>query len=290
MRLSRRIWALLAMLLCAPTMAADEAACRQDSLRISIIPVKNMGRLINEYQPLARVLSQGLGMPVRILHASSYEAVVDALVSGGTDIARLGPASYLQAWQQNPEIEAFATLTPAAGHFSSGGSYYHSLLVVRSDSKLSSVGSLRGRRVALGDPASTSGALIPRHVFPEVIAEPLSGYFSRLVYAGSHDRALDALLNGRVDAVFVSSERADEYLTRELIEEDTLQVLWRSAPIHYDPLVFSANVCDYLKERIRNLVTAPTPALDEFIQSQRAVAIVPVDHRVYEPLLPLLFD
>ena len=39
-----------------------------------------------------------------------------------------------------------------------------------------------------------------------------------------------------------------------------------------------------------NLVTAPTPALDEFIQSQRAVAIVPVDHRVYEPLLPLLFD
>ena len=280
--------ALMIVLLCMPVMAAAGSACRQDSLRISSIPVKNMSGLIDEYQPLANVLGQGLGIPVRILHASSYEAVVDALVSGGTDIARLGPASYLQAWKQNPDIEAFATLQQAAGHFSPAGSYYHSLLVTRSDSKLLSLASLRGRRVALGDPASTSGALIPRQLLPGVIGEPLGTYFARQVYTGSHDRALDAVLNGRVDAAFISSTRADEYLARQLIDTDTVQVVWRSQPIHYDPLVFSAGVCEHLKERILNLMTAPTPELEVFLQSQRAVAIVPVDHAAYAPLLPLL--
>lgn len=288
MRLNGWAGGALIWLLCASAMAADATACRQDSLRISTIPVKDMGFLIEEYRPLASMLSQGLGMPVRILHASSYEAVVDALVSGGTDIARLGPASYLQAWQLNPEIEAFVSLVPARGHFSDGGSYYHSLLVTRNDKKLPSLASLRGRRVALSDPASTSGALIPRHAFAKLVEQPLGEYFSGLVYAGSHDRALDAVLDGRVDAAFVSSERADEYLTRELIDTQTLQVLWRSEPIHYDPLVFSAAVCEPLKERIRTLMTTASPKLDAFIRAQRAVDIVPVDHRAYEALLPLL--
>lgn len=287
-----RCWAgvLLGWLLCASAWAADSSECRQDSLRLSIIPVKNMGYLIDEYRPLANMLSQGLGMPVRILHASSYEAVVDALVSGGTDIARLGPASYLQAWRLNPDIEPFASLVPAAGHFSTGGHYYHSLLLVRRDSELTGLGNLRRRRAALSDPVSTSGALIPRRVFSKVVGEPLETYFAGLVYAGSHDRALDALLDGRVDAAFVSSERADEYLAQGLMESDTLQVLWRSDPIHYDPLVFSGAVCDSLKERIRSLVMTPSPALADFIRSQRADDIVPIDHQAYAPLLPLLFD
>lgn len=288
MRLMTLPWLLLGLLLNITTAAAEEVGCRQDSLRISIIPVKNMSQLIEEYQPLASMLSQGLGMPVRLLHTSSYDGVIDAVVSGGADIAKLGPASYLLAWQSNPDIEPFATLAAARGHFSPGGSYYHSLLLVRSDNDVSAIEDLRGRRVALSDPVSTSGALIPRYEFSAEVGEPLGSYFSGQVYAGSHDRALDALLEGRVDAAFVSSKRADEYLARGLIDTDTLNILWRSEPLHHDPLVFSGAICEELKQRIRSLMATPSPVLEAFLHSQQAEGVAPVSHAAYEPLLPLL--
>lgn len=288
MRLISSLWMVLGIAMCASAMADEQASCREDDLRISAIPLKDMQQLIEEYRPLANMLSAGLGMPVRILHASSYESVIDAVVSGGTDIAAMGPVSYLIARQLNPDIEPFASLVPAPGHFSPSGNYYSSLLLVRSDSKLNRVRQLRGRRVALSDPASTSGGLIPKHEFAAMIGEPLGDYFSRQVYAGSHDRALDALLAGRVDAAFVSSERADDYLQRGLIDKGSLQILWRSDPIYYDPLVFSAAVCESLRQRIRQLISTPSPELETFIRSQRAVNIAPVGHEAYQALEPLL--
>jgi len=84
---------------------------------------------------------------------------------------------------------------------------------------------LRGGKVALNDPASTSGVLIPNTEFSDAVGEPLERFFSAQVYAGSHDRALDALLAGRVDAAFVAGTRADEYLNIGRIDRDTLRVL-----------------------------------------------------------------
>src|SRR5690606_34937749 len=211
-------------------------------------------QLLEEYQPLAELLSEGLDMPVRILRSSSYEGVIDAIVSGGADIALLGPASYLMAYRRNSGIEAFASMALEGGHFSPAGDYYHSILVVRSDSGLRQPEDTRGRRVALADPASTSGALVPNREFAARVATPLHEYFSGQVYAGSHDKALESLLQGRVDAAFVSSVRADDYLRRGLIGTDTLRVLWRSTPLHYDPFVFSSDICSHLKTKIRALM------------------------------------
>lgn len=285
MRVSVWITGLLVTLLSAGLQAAPADGCRQDSLRISIVPVKNMGQLIEDYKPLAELLSSGLQLPVRILHASSYEGVADAVVSGAADIARLGPASYLQAWQRDSAIEPFASLAPAAGHFSLDGSYYSSLLLVRGDGDIRTVQDVRGRALAMNDPASTSGALIPKYEFAALTGEPLESYFSSQTYAGSHDRALDALLKGTVDAAFVSSERADEYLAQGLIDESSLRILWRSEPIHYDPLVFSSFVCEDIRQRVRELVFAPSEQLDEFLRNQRAERVVPVTHAAYQSLL-----
>jgi ABC-type phosphate/phosphonate transport system substrate-binding protein len=69
---------------------------------------------------------------------------------------------------------------------------------------------------------------------------------SRAGVAGNHDKALEALLEGRVDAAFVASERADAYLASHAVDPAKLQVLWRSAPIRYDPYVFSASLCPAL--------------------------------------------
>lgn len=262
------------------------AQCTQHSLRIAVIPKKSMGTLMQEYQPLLERLRSALGMPAEIVPASSYESVVDAIVSGGVDVAWLGPASYVLAYQRDPRIEPFASLTINNGYFTPAGHHYQALLLARSD--MPDLAALRGKRGALSDPASTSGSVVPNAEFSAQVGMPLAQFFGSVVYTGSHDKSLDALLEERVDAAFVASVRADAYLNSGRIGRETFNVLWRSERIYYDPYVFSGSLCPEFKARIRSAMLENQDGLAAFLASQDASGIAPVSHAEYAPLLPMI--
>ncbi|MFJ3485965.1 phosphate/phosphite/phosphonate ABC transporter substrate-binding protein [Pseudomonas sp. NPDC090202] len=261
------------------------ADCTQRSLRIAVIPKKSMEELLKEHRPLIDRLSAATGIPVEIVPSSSYESVVDAIVSGGVDIAWLGPASYILAYQRDPRIEPFASLTISHGFFTPAGHHYQALLLTTKGTDLTA---LRGKRVAMTDPASTSGSVVPNAEFSRQVGMPLASFFGSVVYSGSHDKSLDALLDHKVDAAFVSSVRADAYLTSGRINRDTFNVLWRSEPIYYDPFVFRGGLCSDLRARIRTAMLTHQEALKDFLDSQEASSIVPVSHAEYAPLMPLM--
>ncbi|CAM3921513.1 putative phosphite transport system-binding protein PtxB [Pseudomonas reidholzensis] len=274
----------LAALALALSLAGNSLAdCTPRGLRLVVIPIKSVEDMQRDHQPLLARLRQATGVPVELVVASSYESVVDAIVSGGADIARLGPASYVLAHRREPRLEAFASLTLSAGTYTPAGNHYQALLLTRA-SGVTDIDALRGKRVALSDPASTSGSLVPSVEFAARVADPLPRFFGALVYAGTHDKALDALLEGRVDAAFVASERADAYLASHAIDPQRLRVLWRSAPIYYDPYVFSGNLCPALKRKIRQAMLEQPEALAGFFASQDASGLVPVSHAQYAPL------
>ena len=273
----------------SPTASASTALCTQQSLRIAVIPKKSMDALLDEQKPLIERLSSATGIPVEIVPSSSYESVIDAIVSGGVDIAWLGPASYILAYRRDPRIEPFASLTIKHGFFTPAGHHYQALLLARPE-VATDINGLRGKPVVLTDPASTSGSLVPNTEFSRVTGLPLAQFFGSIAYSGSHDRSLDALINHKVDAAFVSSVRADEYLADGLIQRDTFKVLWRSEPIYYDPFVFSGSVCGPLKERVRAAMLNDQQGLSGFLDSQKASGIVPVSHAEYAPLLRMMQD
>lgn len=283
----RTIKLLTGLLLAISLTAQVQAKCSQQSLRIGVIPKKSMQMLMNEHKPLLDRLSAAVGMPVEIVPASSYESVVDAVVSGGVDIAWLGPASYVLAQQRDPRIEPFASLTINKGYFTPAGHHYQALLLARRETA-SDLAGLRGKRGALTDPASTSGSVVPNAAFSEQLGIPLSAFFGAVVYTGSHDKSLDALLDGRVDAAFVASVRADEYLNSGKIQRDTLSVLWRSDNIYYDPYVFNGSLCPELKARVRRAMLTDQAGLAAFLASQDASGIAPVSHAEYAPLIRMM--
>ena len=275
---------IFAFLLLSFATTAHAETCRHDDLRIAVIPKKSMDVLIKEYRPLLRHLSKNLNMPVEINRAESYDSVTDALVSGGVDIAWVGPAGYLLAHLRNPKVEAFANLTLEEGIFTPAGNYYQAMLVVRADRKINTVEALQNLRVALTDPLSTSGSLIPNHEFAKVIGRPLNQFFGSQVYTGSHDRSIEAVLNQRVDAAFVASVRVDDFVRSQKMAPDTLRVLWRSQAIYYDPFVFGPTVCPKLKAKIRHLMLSKPKVLEEFFVSQQASGLAPASHSDYEDL------
>ncbi|MCG8291474.1 phosphate/phosphite/phosphonate ABC transporter substrate-binding protein [Pseudomonas entomophila] len=274
---------LIALTLSSLLASTAQANCKPHSLRLAIIPIKNVEDMLREHQPLLERLGNAAGVPVELVVNSSYESVVDAVVSGGADIARLGPAAYLLAHRRDPRIEAFATFTLNAGPYTPAGNHYQALLLTRAEGP-TNLNAVKGSRVALNDPASTSGSLVPSVEFAGLVDAPLQGYFSSLVYAGNHDKALQALLDGRVDAAFVASERADAYLAEHAIDPARLRVLWRSAPIYYDPYVFSAGLCPALKQRLRKAMLEDQQGLAGFLASQEATGLVPVGHKEYAVL------
>lgn len=279
-----RIFAVLLMLLIAGTV---QAQCSQQSLRIAVIPKKSMEELLREHQPLIERLTAATGMPVEIVPSSSYESVVDAIVSGGVDIAWLGPASYILAYQRDPRIEPFASLTINQNYFTPAGQHYQALLLARREIA-TAIPALQGKRVALTDPASTSGSVVPNTEFPVQVGLPLAQFFGTVVYSGSHDKSLDALLERKVEAAFVSSVRADEYLNKGLITRETFSVLWRSQPIYYDPFVFRGGLCQGLKQRVREAMLTHVEGLKVFLQSQEASGIIAVSHAEYASLLQMM--
>ncbi|NIF30107.1 phosphate/phosphite/phosphonate ABC transporter substrate-binding protein [Pantoea sp. Tr-811] len=279
----RTLKTLAGLLLASLLANAAMADCTVRSLRLAVIPIKGTEEMVREHQPLLQRLSLAAGVPVELVIAASYESVVDAIVSGGADIARLGPASYVLAQRRDPRIEPFATFTLSAGPFTPAGSHYQALLLTRGDGP-DDIEALRGKRVALSDPASTSGSLVPSAEFPAQVGAPLARFFASLVYAGTHDKALEALLDGRVEAAFVASERADAYLLKHHLAPSALKVQWRSQPIYYDPYVFSASLCPAVKQRIRAAMLEDPKALAAFVASQDASGLVPVTQAEYAPL------
>ncbi|XKH02219.1 phosphate/phosphite/phosphonate ABC transporter substrate-binding protein [Marinobacter nauticus] len=284
--MSLRLLALMWLCLGTPVWAAGQATenCTADRLLFTMIPKKDMDEQLVEYQPLIALLREGLGMQVEVLRSSSYESAVDALVSGAVDVAVLGPAAYIMARSRDAGIEPFASLAVQPGSYTPAGSFYYSLLLVNADSPSRQPADLQGARVALTDPASTSGALIPKTEFSDVVNRSLPAFFGGQLYAGGHDKAMDALIADDVDAAFVSSSRVDEYVSRGVIGEDGFRVIWRSSPLHYDPFVFRSGLCDSLKRKIETLMTTPSQQRRDFLDSQQATDITRVDHSDYRPL------
>lgn len=235
----------LLVLLCVLGLGVSHAAqCENPKvLRFSLTPKKNADSQRAEFRPLIKVLENTLKRPVEVVVASSYGAVVEGLLQGSIDVAEMGPASYAQVKARDPGITAFASLIQRVGPHTESGAHYRSLLIVRRDQNFLHLAQLRDLRVSLVDPASTSGALIPRQAIAQLTGVRFEAYFGRTTFAGSHDRAIQAVQKGFVDAAFVSSSRLDELQRNGSVAQDEIAVLWKSSPIPYDPFVYRKPLC-----------------------------------------------
>jgi phosphonate transport system substrate-binding protein len=274
-----RVLVLVMLLYLGPTRAAD---CEDPKpLRFALIPKKNPELQLDEYRPLIELLEKTLERRIEIVHTASYGTVVEGLLAGNIDLAELGPASFVQTDVRDASITAFATFSGRIGPFTDSGTSYRSLLIVRRDRGFSSIASLRDGSVSLVDPASTSGALLPRHSFARLTGVPLERYFRRVNYAGSHDRAIQAVHKGLVDAAFVSSSRLDEAVRKGDVRSEEVAVLWKSAPIPFDPFVYRGRLCQPLVERIKQAFFRESAVLQDMFRALGQEGFVEVNDDHY---------
>jgi phosphonate transport system substrate-binding protein len=188
------------------------------------------------YRPLAAHLAQRLGRAVELRTVDSWEGLAKSLANGETDIALMGPWGYVLA-NHYSEAQVVSTI------LYQGKPEYFAMIVTHPDSGLNSVDDLlgpkgRGRSFAFGDKGSTSGYLIPLHLFQQRGIDP-EKHFARVLYT-KHQAIQTQVTAGQLDAGADYNRNRDAMIAQGLIQAARSKVIWQSAPLPNDALAVSA--------------------------------------------------
>ena len=123
-------------------------------LHFSAIPDQDETRLREKFAPVARYLSEQLGVPVEYVHATKYSDAVDLFKNGDVLLAWFGGLSGVQA---RHAVEGARAIAQGAEdpNFYSYFIAHRDTGIERSDAF---PGAIAGRRFTFGSMGSTSGA------------------------------------------------------------------------------------------------------------------------------------
>lgn len=154
--------------------------------------------LVKAFRPILTAIETDLSLSldrqvsIRMHISPTYESGIAALVNGDVDISRFGPASYVAAHEQNPDIQILA-LDSKDGEQTTKG-----VIAVLESSNIASIADLKGTRFAFGDEGSTIGRYLSQAYLLEHGVS--SRELGHMEYLKRHDRVAHAVASGRFDA------------------------------------------------------------------------------------------
>jgi phosphonate transport system substrate-binding protein len=206
------------------------------TLVISAVSSENEADRLARYKYMQDYLSEQLGVQVDFYSASDYAGTIEAMAAGKVHIGRFGTASYARAWRvTDGGVKAvLCDLNP------DGSSGYHSVIWVREDSPYQSIDDLAGKSLAFADPNSTSGYLVPTYYLTTAEDKAPNEYFGETGFAGNHEGAILALLDGTYDAAanwYTNENRsnAQRMAAKGMIDDSKLRLIWKSPLITNGP-------------------------------------------------------
>ncbi|MAN81521.1 MAG: phosphonate ABC transporter substrate-binding protein [Rhodospirillaceae bacterium] len=277
--------ALSAAVTVSGVSTAKAAECENpDELTFAIIPTEETVAELQLYKPVTDRMAKLTGKKIQFFMPTSYASVVEGLLSKFVDVAVLGPYTYVIANSKDPNVEVFATYAKKKGHMQEEGPGYKAALISKKGSKFTSIESLKGSTLALADPGSTSGNLMPRVVFSKVVNMDIDKFFGKVIYSGSHELSAVAVLKGKVDAAFVATHRFDNVVNKGEAKLEDVNILWESKPIPQDPFVYRKPLCEDIKKNVREtfLGLDKEPGAKKFLANVKSNKFVPMSSEDYD--------
>lgn len=260
---------------------ADNRGDRQTettTLHIAVIPVQSPAKQQEQLQFLADYLSKALNKKVEFQVTKDYETAVDLLVGKKVEAAYLGPLSYVNAREKNPEIQPIV----APINKNTGRPWYNSLIIANSAKRIETIKDLKGKRFGFVSPSSTSGYLVAMAHFKKIDIEP-DRDFREVKYLGSHDKSIAALESGIVDAVSVDSDAYYPAKKAGQLNSPKYKIIWQSDPIPTAPIVISNQMSPQAVSDLKKaLLNAPEGLLD--VTAAESAGYTIVEDADYEPI------
>lgn len=210
---------ILAALCLSCSRVGGPAAVQQPTLRLSMIPTTDPGKMLRESQPLVDYLQRETGAKIELTIPTNYAAVVEAIGSEQVDIAHFGGFTYVQASDRygvRPLVQRDRDQN------------FHSVFITQPASPINGLADLKGRSFAFGDVNSTSGHLMPEYFMRQSGVDP--EVITKAVYTGGHDATALAVANRKVDAGAMDELVFDRMTKEGKLAPDSVRVFYTTPP------------------------------------------------------------
>lgn len=222
---------------------------------IAIQPTIAASDILQRAKPVETFLEERLAVDVEMYVPTSYAAVVEALRRGHAHAALMSAWPSYLAWKlSDAEVVLAEVRTVGSGDKIVNATHYFSYWVTLPDSSISSLEDLRGKKVGLPSPISTSGYVAPLSKLVEKglvkveggkEADPSS--FFTVVFTGGYAQSWKALQAGDVDAIVIAGDIPAE-LYFEVVAKT--KVIDSQGPIPSHAVVFSKELKEPLRSKL----------------------------------------
>ncbi|MBZ4029128.1 MULTISPECIES: phosphate/phosphite/phosphonate ABC transporter substrate-binding protein [Lactobacillus] len=200
-------------------------------LNVQFVPSVQANKIEAKAKPLAKLLSKKLGIPVHVTVSTDNTALVESMASKKVDVGFLPSDAYVLAHKRkaaDPLLQAMRyDYDEPSGKQNPNklDSKYQSMIIVRKNSKIKSIKDLKGKKIAIQDPTSTTGYILP---VAELYKKGINVVKDdNLVNVKGHDQGVVSVLNGDTDAAFVFKD------ARNLVAKDEPNVFKEVKPIYF---------------------------------------------------------
>jgi len=214
-------------------------------LKVALLPDESPDVLIEKNMPLKKYLEKELGLEVELIVTTDYSVMIETMRRGKIDVGYFGPVSYVFLKSRHGAVAPVAAKKDKAG-----ATTYHSLIIANANKNIKTLADIKGKKVAFGDPVSTSSSIIPKLMLARDGKLDINKDFES-VHLGTHDAVALAVMKGHADAGGMGQHIYDSLAGKGLIDAKIVTVIKVSEAIPQYPFVIRTDIDKGLQERIR---------------------------------------
>ncbi len=285
-----------------PAHGEEKIGTRRNPIKFAFSPSSDASKMMATADPLRKCLEQKTGLFYDITIPPSYIVVVESFGSKKVDLALTTASSYAKALEKKYDVE------PLLRVVRKGEDTYRGAIYVRSDSKITKLEDLKGKKFAFVDPASGSAYIFPKKMLLEKGIK-----LGEEVFANKHDVSLTMVYQKQVDAAAAYFSPATDANKKrcEKIDQKTcfgndarnllktqfvdifekVKVLALTEPIMNDPIAVRASISADVKAKMKSGLKT---CFEELYAQKHAIndvdTAVDASAKDYEPLLKVFKD
>lgn len=197
------------------------------------------------YKRFLDYIEKKTGRPVEFVDREDYAEINNLVKKGDVDAAFVCGGPYVDGHKE-------FGMELLAAPVSYGDSVYYSYIIVHKDSPITDLEGLRGKTFAFTDPLSNTGKLVPTYMLAMMNETPES-FFSKFIFARTHDKSIRAVAMSIVDGAAVDS-LIWEYAQRINPEfSSQTKIIKKSPPYGIPPVVVKAGLDSELKNKLKEI-------------------------------------
>jgi len=225
------------------------------TLTVQFVPSQNADTLEAKAKPLEKLLSDKIGIPVKVSVSTDYNTIIEAMASKKVDVGFLPPTAYVLAKQKGAaevilQAQRFGVQDDTGAPTTDLVDFYKSMIIVKKDSNIQSVADLKGKKIAYQNVTSSAGFVWPAAKLMDAGLDPLKDV--EAITVKGHDQGVLAVLNGDVDAAAIFQD-ARNTVKKDYpsVFEDT-RVLTYTEPIPNDTISVRSDMSPEWIEKLQN--------------------------------------